>query len=77
MQNTWVPSFLILMAQNAFHRPLWIATVLEKFLPPRGGERYSTFLSEELAARGHKVLTVVVMPMKEKKAATTPRPPKD
>jgi len=36
-------------------RPLKIAILLDKFLPSRGGERYFTFLAEELAKRGHDV----------------------
>ncbi|MGD0232159.1 MAG: glycosyltransferase family 4 protein, partial [Syntrophorhabdales bacterium] len=34
---------------------LKIAILLDKFLPSRGGERYFSFLSEELARRGHEV----------------------
>jgi UDP-glucose:(heptosyl)LPS alpha-1,3-glucosyltransferase len=37
------------------HRPLKIAILLDKFLPSRGGERYFSFLCEELAKRGHEV----------------------
>jgi UDP-glucose:(heptosyl)LPS alpha-1,3-glucosyltransferase len=36
-------------------RPLKIAILLDKFLPSRGGERYFSFLCEELAKRGHDV----------------------
>jgi UDP-glucose:(heptosyl)LPS alpha-1,3-glucosyltransferase len=36
-------------------RPLKIAILLDKFLPSRGGERYFSFLCEELAKRGHEV----------------------
>jgi len=34
---------------------LRIAILLDKFLPSRGGERYFSFLAEELARRGHEV----------------------
>jgi UDP-glucose:(heptosyl)LPS alpha-1,3-glucosyltransferase len=34
---------------------LRIAILLDKFLPSRGGERYFSFLAEELARRGHDV----------------------
>ena len=34
---------------------LSIAILLDKFLPSRGGERYFSFLAEELARRGHDV----------------------
>ncbi len=37
------------------NRPLKIAILLDKFLPSRGGERYFSFLCEELAKRGHDV----------------------
>jgi UDP-glucose:(heptosyl)LPS alpha-1,3-glucosyltransferase len=37
------------------NRPLKIAILLDKFLPSRGGERYFSFLCEELAKRGHEV----------------------
>jgi UDP-glucose:(heptosyl)LPS alpha-1,3-glucosyltransferase len=37
------------------NRPLKIAILLDKFLPSRGGERYFSFLCEELARRGHDV----------------------
>lgn len=37
------------------NRPLKIAILLDKFLPSRGGERYFSFLCEELAKRGHQV----------------------
>ncbi len=43
------------MAETREARPLRIAIVLDKFLPSRGGERYFTFLCEELAKRGHDV----------------------
>jgi len=36
-------------------RKLRIAILLDKFLPSRGGERYFSFLAEELARRGHDV----------------------
>jgi UDP-glucose:(heptosyl)LPS alpha-1,3-glucosyltransferase len=36
-------------------RKLSIAILLDKFLPTRGGERYFSFLAEELARRGHDV----------------------
>jgi len=36
-------------------RRLRIAILLDKFLPSRGGERYFSFLAEELAHRGHDV----------------------
>lgn len=36
-------------------RSLKIAILLDKFLPSRGGERYFTFLAEELAKKGHEV----------------------
>lgn len=36
-------------------RKLSIAILLDKFLPSRGGERYFTFLAEELVRRGHDV----------------------
>ena len=36
-------------------RKLSIAILLDKFLPSRGGERYFSFLAEELARRGHDV----------------------
>lgn len=36
-------------------RPLKVAFVLDRFLPSRGGERYFSFLMEELAARGHEI----------------------
>jgi UDP-glucose:(heptosyl)LPS alpha-1,3-glucosyltransferase len=36
-------------------RKLSIAILLDKFLPSRGGERYFTFLAEELTRRGHDV----------------------
>lgn len=32
-----------------------IAILLDKFLPSRGGERYFSFLTKELAAKGHEV----------------------
>ena len=37
------------------NRPLKIAILLDKFLPSRGGERYFSFLCEELTIRGHEV----------------------
>jgi UDP-glucose:(heptosyl)LPS alpha-1,3-glucosyltransferase len=43
------------MAGQRVSRPLKIAIVLDKFLPSRGGERYFSFLCEELAKRGHEV----------------------
>jgi UDP-glucose:(heptosyl)LPS alpha-1,3-glucosyltransferase len=36
-------------------RKLTIAILLDKFLPSRGGERYFSFLAEELSRRGHEV----------------------
>jgi UDP-glucose:(heptosyl)LPS alpha-1,3-glucosyltransferase len=36
-------------------RKLSIAILLDKFLPSRGGERYFSFLAEELARQGHDV----------------------
>jgi len=36
-------------------RPLRIAFLFDKFLPSRGGERYFSFLCQELAKRGHEV----------------------
>ncbi|MBP1731432.1 MAG: rfaG 2 [Deltaproteobacteria bacterium] len=36
-------------------KKLSIAILLDKFLPSRGGERYFTFLAEELVRRGHDV----------------------
>ncbi len=43
------------MDDSAGRRPLKIAVLLDKFLPSRGGERYFSFLCEELTRRGHEV----------------------
>jgi UDP-glucose:(heptosyl)LPS alpha-1,3-glucosyltransferase len=43
------------MGEEREHRPLKIAILLNKFLPSRGGERYFSFLCEELTKRGHEV----------------------
>jgi UDP-glucose:(heptosyl)LPS alpha-1,3-glucosyltransferase len=43
------------MDDSAGRRPLKIAVLLDKFLPSRGGERYFSFLCEELTKRGHEV----------------------
>ncbi len=43
------------MSGERENRPLKIAILLDKFLPSRGGERYFSFLCEELTIRGHEV----------------------
>ena len=43
------------MSGRSAGRKLSIAILLDKFLPSRGGERYFSFLAEELAQRGHDV----------------------
>ncbi len=43
------------MDDSASRRPLKIAVLLDKFLPSRGGERYFSFLCQELTRRGHEV----------------------
>ena len=43
------------MSADISPRKLSIAILLDKFLPSRGGERYFSFLAEELARRGHDV----------------------
>ena len=43
------------MSETSTQRKLNIAILLDKFLPTRGGERYFSFLAEELARRGHDV----------------------
>ncbi len=49
------PTALPMEGATLAPRRLRIAILLDKFLPSRGGERYFSFLAEELARRGHDV----------------------